>query len=226
MDKTGELLRRDTIAETEEILGGKHWSKFDDGENSFMLLKAMCDNMEKAKHLKSIGDTYWNISWTDFLTLLDKQGFVEALRYDIHHGDNEVDEAIIYYHPQKGLVLWAESYWNKKSINGGKVYGFIKYDKNDWENIGRALHGCSHGPTKTAKELMHFDKDIREGLVYTLDRIGGQAEFISKWPERPFLWFVDYVEDDVPGYDYKAITAEKISRCPKELRDIVGEEVK
>lgn len=161
------------------------------------------------------------MSWQDFKSLLTTYGFKIGLEYDITHDENEVDEAIIYYHPQKGLVLWATSFWNKKSINGGTVYGMIEWD--DWKVACNVFSGCSHGGNGEDKNIRDFSYDIREGLIHKLNRIDSTVKYLPKWQGiTPFLWFVDYNEDDVEGYDYKTITNEKILKCPKELQEIIG----
>lgn len=221
MDKTDAILQRDTIAETEEKFGGKHWSKFNDIENLLMMGNAMRDNQGKAEHLKAIGDTYWGVSWQEFLTLLTKHGFIQALKYDINHGD-DVDEAIVYYHPQKGLVIWATSFYNKTVINSGNLYGEIK--ANSKEDCKAVWRNISTGGCIDKEEMIYSTKqDVREGLFHKISSLESAGTFLLKWSKKNrFLWFVDYVEDDEPGYDYKTITAAKIDRCPQELRSIVG----
>lgn len=225
--RTEELLRKDSLLESEKILGKNHYSEFNKGEQGFALFKFILDNKIKEQHLKSVGDTYFNMSWNDFIALIEDYGFIEGLRYDFEapkHGfigeTDKVEEAIIYYHPYKGLILWATSYDNKDHINDGKVYGMAQYSDNAWD----IFNGCSHGDNGEKINIRHFDKDIREGLIHTLNKIEERATLLPKWEGsyKPFLWFVDYAESKKDNYDYKAITREKIRRCPKNMQDIIG----
>lgn len=225
-NRTEELLRQDSLAETEKIFGDKHWSQFDEQEQAFSMVKFMFDNERKIEHLKSIGDTYFNMPWNDFIILIKDYGFIEGLRYNFEapkHGfinePDRIEEAILFYHPSKSLILWATSFGN--NINGGKVYGMAEYE--DWKTCCKVLSGCSHGNNGEDKNILHFDYDIREGLIHTLNKIASNLRLLPKWQGRkPFMWFLDYAEEKVDGYDYKAITRSKIERCPKELQDIIG----
>jgi hypothetical protein len=120
-------------------------------------------------------------------------------------------------------------------INGGTLYGMIKPGKDNEHNsrIINTLNGCSHGCTKYFDretkeyknyEAIEFSKDVRKGLLHVLNRIESVTEFVNKWTEnKPFLWLVDFTEDDEPNYDYKEINKNKINRCTEEVRYIIGE---
>lgn len=226
-NRTEKLLRQDSLAETEKIFGDKHWSQFDEQEQAFSMLKFIFDNEKKEEHLKSVGDTYNGMPWNDFITLIESYGFKEGLKYDFKapkynlNEPDRIEEAILFYHPSKGLILWATSFGNKVHINGGKVYGMIEY--KDWETCNKVLSGCSHGGNGEENNIRYFDYDIREGLIHTLNKIDSNSKLLPKWQgRRPFMWFLDYFEEKVDDYDYKAITESKIERCPKELQDIIG----
>lgn len=229
MDRTENLLRRDSILETEKIFGNKHHSQFNESEETVMLLKFMMDNKEKKNYLQSIGDTYWGISWNEFINLIESIGFKAALKYDIKHEDN-IDEAILYYHPTKGLVIWATSYWNKKSINGGTMYGEVYLQEDNWKDISKVLtssHGSfsyydNENKVEKFKEQVDFSFDVREGLLHNINKVEKVTLYAPIWKERHFLYLTDYIENKKEGYDYKEITRNKIKMCPKEFQKIVG----
>jgi len=219
---TEKILRYDPIYETEKMVKKNHWSEFDDLENMLSILMFTDHNKKKEEHLKSIGDTYHNIKWEDFKNLIKQHGFKEGLSYNFKHYDDSTkeEEAIIYYHPEKGLVIWATSYWNKKSVNGGKMYGMIQYNEDNSNDMWRVLNGCSNGTIE--ENYRNFDYDIREGLIHTINKIEEKFVFVNKWIKTPFLWFVDFTEEKQKGFDYKEITKNKIEKCPKELQEIIG----
>ena len=219
--KTEEILTKDSLYESEKVFGGKHYSEFNELEQTFSMLKFIDDNETKKKHLKNIGDTHWGMSWSEFKNLIKEHGFIKGLEYDLMHEDY-TDEVIIYYHPQKGLIIYAESYWGKESINGGKLYGEIQSNsKEDCNIIWRWL--SSGGCIDADNMIYSTSHDVREGLFSKLGTLESAGKFLPKWIKKDrFLWFIDYVESKVPGYDFKAITKEKIMNCPKEMQEIIG----
>ena len=223
--KTKELLNKDSIAKSEKLFGGKHWSQFSRGENMVTLLNCIEDNALKAEHLKNINDTYSGMYWDCFKNLLKERGFVNGYTYEFdypNYGFPCKEEAIIFYHPTKGLVLWAESFNEKTSVNGGTLYGEIKAnDKEGAKIIYEWL--SSGGHLKDTDMVYETSHDVREGLFSKLDTLETGGKFLNRWINKnKFLWFVDYVEDKVKGYSYKDITRRKIEKCPKELQNIIG----
>jgi hypothetical protein len=226
MDKnTEKILTHDSLADTEQILGGKHWSQFNDKENMFSLGKFMIDNQIKDEHLKSIGDTHFGMSWNEFKKLIQQHGFINAYSYKLDYkgwSNPTKEEVIIYYHQKKGLIIYAESFNNKTTVNGGKLYGEIKANNTESEKV--IWKWLSTGGCIDADNMIYdTSHDVREGLFSKLNELESAGTFLNKWTKKDrFLWFVDYVEDDVEGYDYKKITLDKIKKCPKELQDIIG----
>lgn len=221
--ETERVLTQDTIYESEKILGKDHWSEFDKSDNAFCLLKAMADNERKTNHLKKLGDTHYGMKWDEFKRLIKSYGFVPALEYDFKYdyfGDSNIEEDIIYYHPLKGMVIHATSYGNKDHINGGNLYAEI--EANSEEDVNTIYRWLSTGGC--IKDLIfETQQDIREGLFSKLVELETAGKFLNIWNKKNrFLWFVDYSEEKINGYDYKAITRSKIERCPQELRDIIG----
>jgi len=220
MDKlTEKIIRQDPIDETEKALG-KDWSKFDDIEKMLMLSHFVESNERKGKYLASIGDTYSRISWDDFKNLLIRKGFVSALEYDIHQ-DGNTDEFIIYYNSAKGLIIHADSYWNKKTINSGTLYGEIQANSED--DVREIYHWISTGGCIDRENfIFETSHDVREGLFSKLDTLETVGKFLPIWTSKNrFLWFLDYTETKVEGYDYKQITKDKIEKCPDGLKNII-----
>lgn len=226
MDKyTEKILNRDSIAESEKLLGGKHHSNFDDVDITLTLLKCMSDNTEKENHLKSIGDTYNGIKWGYFKSLLTTKGFVNAYSYDFTYEPleiNTIEEAILYYNPSKGLIIFATSFGNKDRINGGNLYGEIQaFSEEHKETIWKWI---STGGCIDQKNMIYeTSHDVREGLFSKIEKLESAGQFLNKWTAKNrFLWFVDFVEEKNPSYDYKKITQDKIQKCCKEFRNIIG----
>jgi hypothetical protein len=239
-NKFDEILSVDPIAEVEKVLN-KHHSEFNHDEGLMMLVNALHTNEIKSNYLKSLGDTHFSISWDDFISLIESYGFKKGLRYNFDHRNGEsIEEAVLYYHPEKGLVIWATSYFN--GLNGGTMYGQVKSrEKVEYETVidkwgerqvmkmtdkleeaYKSLNKCSHGSFCDIETGLDFHYDVREALINKIEQIGENLEFVTKWNKKPFLWFLDYTEEKDPNYDYVAITKEKISKCPVELQEIVS----
>jgi hypothetical protein len=220
MNNVKDLLHKDSLGETEKMLGNKHWSKFNAKEEMLALSRHFVDSEIKRDALKEINDTHFGLTWSEFKKLIRLNGFVEGYSYDIKH-DKEIDEAIIYYHP-KGLVIWATSYFNKSSVNGGTCYGEIKTGKDisstdfyKWRSTG--------GMVSETKDHYVFTTsfDVREGLFTRISELEKCGEFLKKWTDKKrFLWFLDYTEDNTD--DYKKITDLKIKKCHPLVKEIIG----
>lgn len=72
------------------------------------------------------------------------------------------------------------------------------------------------------------DHDIREGIVYRINRLRECGEMLPKWVKSPRPWLCHYGErapKEIPGFDsefYDKIIRERIQRLPQEVRDMIG----
>lgn len=234
MDRTSEILKKDSLAESEKMFGGKHHSEFNEFEQLVSLLNFMEDNKKKEQHLKSIGDTHFGMKWIDFKNLLKRYGFEDGYSYQFKN-KNYTEEAILYFHKEKGLILWATTY-GEDSINGGTVYGQIKINKDDYKELYKVLD-CSHGSfgwydreTKTEglKDAVYFDMDVREGLLYKLNQIEKVTNFLPVWTtenhsEKPRMYLYDFVEKYEKEFTFDDATMNKLSKSCKEVKNVIGE---
>lgn len=223
--KTENILNNDSISNTEKAFGGKHWSEFSEGETAVSMFNFMSDSKRKKEHLKSLNDTYFGMTWAYFKDLIKSKGFINGYSYNVlysDYGSSSNEEMIIYYHPTKGLVIWAESYSGMTSVNGGTLYGEIQANNEESETIVRQW--LSSGGCRDREKLIYeTSHDVREGLFSKLDMLESAGTFLNRWTNKDkFLWFVDYIENKEPGYNYKQITNDKISKCPQALQDIMG----
>lgn len=230
MDKIDELLRYDPIAEAEKITGKSHWSNFSEDDNMLALLMNMQHANRKEDVLKNSKDTYFSMSWDYLINVLAGNGFKLGTEWNFIDDQWERinnEKAVIYYR-EDGVVVYAESYNNGTSVNGGNCYYELEMKENTDKNEFYCLihTGCWYGENKIENEL-----DIREGLIHELKKAELHGNFIKKWKNRKHLWILDYMESknkishndkyEVWNKQYEEITKEHISHCPKELQDIV-----
>ena len=225
-DFVDRVLNFDPIAEAERLVGGKHWSEFTDKENAMMLLVARISGQNKERILQNLGDTFWGMGWAAFKDKLLERGFKLGLSYNFqvertYDNSKKTEEAIIYYNPSKGIVVFATSYGDKTSINGGTAYAEVKAFSDETQNdVMRSISsgGFIHG----SDNIFETSWDIREGMFRHIERMEQYADFQSKWINKQrFLWFVDYAEEEIAGYDYKEIAQRKIAQLPAEARAII-----
>jgi hypothetical protein len=217
---TEKVLMHDTIAESEKILGRDHHSQFDDKDMQFVIWKAALDNQTKKDYLQSIGDTHFGMTWDEFKNMLVNYGFINGLTYKFDYKKRK-EEAIIYYQPIKGMIVFATS-WDNKSVNSGNLYAEIKANsKEDRETIWRWL--STGGCIDSENMIYETQHDVREGLFSKLNELETAGTFLNRWTnQKRFLWFVDYAESKKKGYDNTIITQQKINKLPKEARAIMG----
>jgi len=224
MSKTTEdFLRSDPIAEVESMLGNKSCKDFNSGELAFLLSYSGTSNNMKNEHFKSIEDTYSRMTWSEFKNLIKSNGFIPAMEYDFKDDkSDQVNEFILYYNKEKGLIICATSYSNKTSVNGGNLYGEIQ--ANDKESGYIIFQWLSTGGMVDKEKLIFSTShDVREGLFSKLKILESAGTFIPKWVEKNrFLWFLDYNEKNKKDYDYEKISQSKIDKCPDDFKAIIG----
>ena len=217
MDKIKEALEFDAIYECEKVFGNKHHSEFTEEENKFSLGVFMLNNKRKEELLKEANDTHFGMTWDEFESIVTSNGFKIGYEERFPYEDHE-EKGVIFYR-EDGLIIWATSFWNMKSVNGGTMYGEIKLNNvNDRCNIPQ----CSNGFYDYENGKLNFSTDIREGLIWFIKEMKKYGEFIPKFEEEnKFLWFVNFHEDKQNGYDFEKISKEKMNKFSKEAKNIV-----
>lgn len=222
-ETTKNILNFDSVAIAEALIGKRHedWDVETDGMSALGL--AMLTNQFKKEHLESIGDTYFGITWQDFIEIARAYGFkcgfcqkFIGTGWSDEKGIEE--EEIIFFHEEKGLILHAESFGGK-SVNSAEVYGKVKINETVTENQLNALNGCGHGGNGNG--TMHFDVDVREGFRFHLDAISEVFEFSKSWTKVPFLWLLNYRDTKKKNYSYEKINKQKINACTPEVQKII-----
>lgn len=231
MDSVDRLLKYDPIAEAEKISGKGHWSNFSEQDNMFALLLNMQHAENKEKVLKGNKDTYFSMSWYYLMEVLSENGFKVGTEWefiDDQYNQTHKEKAGIYYR-EDGVVVFAESHNDCKSVNGGKCFYELEMKEgvSDREFFHLLHTGCCYGENKLENQL-----DIREGLIHELNKAAMYGNFIKIWKNRRSLWILDYMEShkkidhdakyEVWNKQYKEVTMEHISKCPKELKVMVS----
>lgn len=219
---TRDILNFDPVAAAETLIGKRHeeWDTETDGRAALGLVLAA--NQAKMEHLESIGDTHFGTTWQEFIEIAKAYGFKNGYCQKFtgnDWSDKCVEEEIIFFHEEKGLILHAESYGGE-SVNSAKVYGEVKtndgnLEKKHWE----ALNGCSHGGNGNG--TMYFEVDVREGFRFHLDALSEVFEFSKSWTKVPFLWLLNYMDTEDKNYNLEKINKQKINASTPEVSKII-----
>lgn len=169
-------------------------------------------------------DVETHITWQKFIEIAKSYGFKCGFcqKFTVTGWLNKKgieEEEIIFFHEEKGLILYAESLGGK-SVNSAKVYGEVKINEKLEENQYYALYGCSaYGRNRNG--TMSIEVDVRQGFLSHLEAISKAFKFSTKWTKVPFLWFLNYMENEKDDFNYKKITEQKIKACTPEVRKII-----
>lgn len=219
------LLDFDAIAEMEKRIS-KHWQDFSDKENSNLLALTMMNSEVKDIMLRNAGDTHSRMTWTELKRLLIDNGFsVGLVYYFVPYPENQdrIEEAILYYHPLQGFLVWATSFSYKTVVNECKFYAEIQSEDNPPWHV---MHDISTGGCiDQDNHIYDTQQDGREGLFHKISKLESHGHFLPIWIKQKHprhLWFVDYLQDKKPNYDYKAITDTVIARAHPDVAKIIN----
>ena len=195
------------------------------------LMTLSLSNPSKKVLLKHIDDTYSGMPWVDFIEIAKAYGFKSSYynKFMNRYCEDFEEEEIIFFHEEKGLILYAESFTYKndsqKSVNRAHVYGEIKCSFNTLlENPHRILRQCNTGSTPYG--TIYIDVDVYEGLRCKLDGIAESFEFMKIWNQANnnttfLLFFLNNRETMNINYNSREINRKKIDACTPEVRKII-----
>jgi hypothetical protein len=126
----------------------------------------------------------------------------------------------IYWHDD-GLLLKFDTFgWNQDegepNVNGGKVHYCWRpnEDVNRWD--------LTSSGQMTDSGVWAGNHDCREALIFNLEQLRANGEFVKPWVGRHFLWLLHYMDTKDEDYDYKAITIERAAMLPADVREVIG----
>jgi hypothetical protein len=65
------------------------------------------------------------------------------------------------------------------------------------------------------------DHDCRVALILNLQQLERNGKFIA-WIEPTFVWCLHHMDTKVEGYDYRAITRNRLSQCPEYVQQAIN----
>lgn len=176
---------------------------------------------EKRPYLKDINN---KISLEKNVELLLDYGFKQGYKENIR-GDNfskELNEELmIFYHEEKGLILYVETGNDKSVIKESEVYGEINavFEELSSKQIQALGLVTFYDPNDVT---ISFSISIFDEILVTLEILLNEFEFCNKWPQVPFLYFLTSIEIFEKSSDYRTITAKRLTKCSKEIKEVIG----
>jgi hypothetical protein len=217
MSGLDDLLRTDPLADAERLTGKSY--KDDESTMALGFLMHLGHSERKAAALQQADDSWFSMDLAATLALYDRLGFKEVLCDEFtgrSYGDEpEPTETFrVLWHP-KGILAKVESY-NGDGRNSTTIYYNVRVRDVQDRTWG---HCISSGRLRGDVYVGYHD--AREGARRAIERWEEVGDFLPVWVEQPFLWLLTYTDSDVEGYDYKAITAERISRLPQNVQGAI-----
>lgn len=211
------ILRFDPLDAAERLTGKSSYETIAVG-----LVLAQQHAELKREVLTQRGDTTFNDTLPRYLSVIETAGFEKVLEVPFLDDSREThyENALLIYARRDGLLLSFDTYFGNKSVNSGYLYYHWKpYQMPSRDNRYYSSHTSSGG--------WHYgiwvgNADCREGLIYHIDRLAANGEFLPKWKEKPFLWLLHYMDAKQPNYDYKAINAERIAMLPSWVQEMIS----
>lgn len=221
MSEIDRLLAVDPLAEAERITGvsykdKEHGEGFDNPATALGLILMQTNAVAKDKVLRETGDTVFSNELPRYQTIIEKYGFEKVLE-DHWQSTWGPEEIYFIYAHRKGLLLAFDTFDGKR-VNGGKVY-------YNWRPASLdVMCGATSSGGMTKDGVWVGDHDCREALIHNLTKLDNRGEFVCPWAKRGFLWLLHFDDPKTPGYNYQAITSERVSRLPQWVRDFIGPE--
>lgn len=210
-ERIASLMKLDPLAYAEDLTGERVDSMNAAFGISIGLMHAKSSTMKKL--LTERGDVWDGMPLSDYIAVLEHNGFEQI--YSEPFSGRETQELHLIFGHRDGLLLSLDTYHGDR-INGGKVYYAWQRDKT--ADDAWILSGGSY----VADRVWVGDHDIRQALIFNLDRLRAAGTFLTPWPKRPFLWLLHYMDTKVDGYDYAAINRKRLAALPKWVQEMVG----
>lgn len=220
---TRDLLNFDPLDYAERLTGE---SCHTEATGMLGMALAMNHNRIKNEHLKTLGDTTYGDKLDRYTQIITEMGFEQVLDLPFtgksYNGDDPREEHYFIYAHRDGLLLSFDTFGGN-SVNGGKVCYCWKPSGPANQTYGLTSSGCFRN-YDSPDRYWAGDHDCREALQYKLNALRENGTFLQKWPadHNIFLWLLHYMDTKVDGYDYKAITAERLAMLPDWVQEMIG----
>ncbi len=215
-NKIEKLLHTDPLVEAEKITGKSY--KDDQGTVALGMAIQIKLSVAKKDALTASRDTHFSMDTDDYVATVQEEGFVEVYRKNVNDPERPGNQHFIFWHPD-GILLTFDTYWNNKSINGGKFH--YAWEPDGETKFYGVLSSGSFKKIHEGKLVWVGDHDCREAVRFHLSNLRLHGKFVKPWPEISFLWLLNYMDTKTEGYDHDAITRARLAELPQEVQDCI-----
>ena len=172
-----------------------------------------------------VGGLAYQMKWVRFKETVRQCGFqIGYLRKFIGHGwsyngGKTIEEEIIFYDRETGLVLYANSFGGTV-MNQAVLCGEIDCTTLFNSKQKALMTHCS--TMKRRENLLFFSMDVGKGFKHYVTKLKENFNFVTPWSVEEELLFVNYMEiENTNGVFWKDCTQKKLEQCNNELRTIM-----
>lgn len=199
-----DILKFDCLKKAEEMVG-----KGEEANLLGIIFHTINSNI-KIDLLKSLNDSYYGISFNDFLNLVNDNksifNFEVAYQNNFIH-ENNTEKEIIFCCVEKAIFMYVNSY--KEHLNNCHLYMQIK-DSKDTEKI-------LDGSFKYEDDDILLSFDGREALFYSLIKYDMVCKYCVPLEHNMFLCFQNYNEKQTK----EDVTYNKINKMNEKYRKLI-----
>jgi hypothetical protein len=207
-----KILSFDPLDAAERLTGSSY--KESPGTASLGMAMAQEHNRLKSRALSDANDTFFGITFDDYLGVLGSLGFKELLSGAVPGTE---DKWAVHW--RDGVLVFSDSYGGGKSLNGGKAY-FNYSPKNSESAYLPGFSGCAV-LDDNERAVWAGDIDVREGLRHRLTTMEQNGQLLKGWLKQPFLWLLHYQDTKTPGYSYEDINKQRVEQLPIEVQKAI-----
>ena len=245
-----KILKYDAIQEAEDCVNGMEGSdKFDSDLRNNLILSYSLENHIKATELKnelliSLGDTHMGMTMTRYITILSQIGFKVIYSRPFLY-EKYVEKEIVLFDYERSILLYTNTY-NEERVNSAHMYYnlVLKEGCKHYSNTRATSNGTFiKQPYLPSAEMCNRlyprmiqsdyiwpvwvgSHDAREGVLFHLEEISKEFDFLPYWFERPHLWLVNHAETDSKRHEkrpnYDEITNSKIKLLDNLVKDKIS----
>lgn len=170
------------------------------------------------------------LDWQNFLMTAEEYGF-KCGYTDLFKGHGiekryalkeNVEEEVVLYHLEKGLIIYAETFGGRK-MGTASIYGqFSKQSRN--MTVKQRLFFVEHiSSMKSSINGMAFEMKVPKNFREFMCRLLNDFEFLSPWKDGIMPYILNYIERADSSIDHSKANMDKFVKCLLEVKRIATE---
>lgn len=212
------LLEFDPFSEAEKTTKKDYHDDYETSILGFMLL--IKNSEAKRAVLRSIGDTYYGMKFSEFCVIVEQSLFVFEKVFDatytIKKNQNQNEREVIYADFSRGILIYANSF--AEGLNRAKAYMQFEFEQ---EHANEACSFIQSGHIDKSNVIVtHWD--AREGFLYKLQSLDifPYKRWLSPWKTPTLPWLLNSDEEDGGNYDSKNVA--KMKSLPEKVQKMLA----